>query len=174
MNFHRNSQKRIYVPGLPVFITTNTYQRFEYFLEDIFCHLLVEEINYAKKIKNFALIAFKINPDHVHMVIQPGTDFNYSNIMQFIKKHTARNANLIMNTTLTQKTDDTFPPVEILKKQFINKHGKQNPFPQFKWQKSFHSHIISSEEELNRIKNYIIHQKEKHQLPGNTFLYINE
>ena len=173
MNVYRNSQKRVYLPGVPVFITANTFNRFEYFREDIFCQLLVEEMNFAREAKKYDLMAYKIIPDHIHLIIQPdGEEYNYSQIMHFIKRQTSRNANLIMDEATDLQTGKLFPYIKILRKQFIIKHGNKNPYPPFKWQKSFHSHLITTNEELNRIKKYIIHQKEKHNLKENTYLYI--
>lgn len=94
--FHRDSQKRMPSGGYPVFITTNTQGQAQYFSEDILCDLFVYEMQYACRLKKFEILAYKINPDHVHLIVIPGEEFDYSNIMHFLKRHISRNANYIM------------------------------------------------------------------------------
>jgi len=44
IKLHRHSQKRFYGEGKIYFITTNTFKRFPYFKEDLFCELFIENL----------------------------------------------------------------------------------------------------------------------------------
>jgi REP element-mobilizing transposase RayT len=92
---HRNSQKRIYVQNCVYWVTTCTFDRYPYFLEDIFCELLVEEIKLCQQIKGFELLGYKINPEHVHLMFVPNEKYNVSMVMHFLKRHFSRNMNYV-------------------------------------------------------------------------------
>ncbi len=77
----RYAQKRYYIDGAIYFITTATIARYPYFLDDIICDLMVEQIWLAQRLMKFQIYAYAIMPDHIHLLIQPQTGFNYSNIM---------------------------------------------------------------------------------------------
>lgn len=93
---HRNSQKRIYGEYV-YFITCDVQDKIEFFKEEILCEFWIEEMRLAKEIKKFRLFAFCLNYDHFHFLIKPDNDVaNYSQIMQFIKRHISRNVNIIL------------------------------------------------------------------------------
>ncbi|MBI5755196.1 transposase, partial [Candidatus Peregrinibacteria bacterium] len=96
MNLHRNSQKRIYIPDAAYFITVKTLNNEPFFRESIFCDLFVENLRVCKRLKEFELYGWILAYDHFHLLIRPGDRFNYSKIMQFLKRHFTRNANVIM------------------------------------------------------------------------------
>ena len=73
---HKNSQKRFYDKDHVYFITTVTEQRFPYFNEGLFCELFIENLRMCKKMKRFELYAFTIIPDHVHLLVRPGDEYN--------------------------------------------------------------------------------------------------
>ena len=104
MGRHRNSQKRIYIPGATYFITTVTHGRYPYFEEEIFRELLVDELLFCSELKSFSLYAYAVMPDHAHVLIRPMGGFTYSQIMHFIKRHCARNANFIMGMRVPTMT----------------------------------------------------------------------
>jgi len=83
MNLHRNSQKRYYFENAIYFITTKTYKGYPYFNEDLFCEIFVEELFFCQKLKSFKIYGYKVNPDHVHLLIKPHIKHNYSKIMIF-------------------------------------------------------------------------------------------
>ncbi len=59
---------------------------------------------------------------------------------------------------------------EITKKyrqKYIAKFGNEHHHPKFKWQKSFHDHIIREENDLNNHWNYTMYNFIKHDLPEN-------
>jgi len=93
---HKNSQKRIYGDYI-YFITCNVRDRIEFFREEIFCDLWIEELKLTKETKQFSLFAFCLNFDHFHLLIEPKNDIaDYSKVMQFFKRHVSRNLNIIM------------------------------------------------------------------------------
>ena len=93
---HRNSQKRYIVENAVYFIITNTFNRVEYFNEDILGKLLVEDLLETQRLKCFNLFAYKINPEHIHVLIQPRGKDSYSEIMRSFKTNFSRNANRVM------------------------------------------------------------------------------
>lgn len=84
MHLHRNSQKRYYCNNRIYFITTNTELGYPFFNEDIFCEVFVDVLSFSKQLKGFELLAYKINPNHVHLLIQPGIE-THSEIMRCLK-----------------------------------------------------------------------------------------
>ena len=181
-------QKRIYTKDAIYFITTKTYNSYPYFEEDIFCRLLVQEIYLTQKYKKFDLIAYKINPDHVHFLMKPGCEFNYSQIMQFLKGKFSQNLNKIIGFSQTGNIVKIREDIEqcslsirnleksilVLKNEFLIKHGRNHDFPVFKWQKSFHFHIIKYKKELLYHIEYIKKQHEKHGLSENKYCFVDE
>ncbi len=93
MRLHRNSQKRIYVPGGIYFITTNTYHKHPYFDNDILCELFLETLDFTSLLKGFNLHGLAINPDHLHLLNEPTGKYNYSEIMGALKRNFARDCN---------------------------------------------------------------------------------
>ena len=62
--------------------------------------------------------------------------------------------------------------IEILKSKLLKKYNSKNPFPIFRWQKSFNNWIIRSEKELFEKIEYIVQQSDHHGLEENKYLYI--
>ena len=175
---HRNSFKRFYDQDNIYYIVAKTQDNFPYFKEPIFCELLIEELKLCKELKMFKLYAFSIIYDHVNLLIQPGDKYNISKVMQFIKRHTTRNANYIMgyaneNVYTVGEIGQSRLPVRkhinLIKKlqnNFTYKYGKaQNPFPPFQWQQSFYDHVIRNEKDFEAHLDYTIDNHIKHGLP---------
>ena len=180
---HRNSQKRDYQDNNVYFIVTKTFQNFPYFKEHIFCELFIEELKLCKELKKFKLYGFCIIYDHLNLVVHPSSDFNVSKIMQFIKRHFTRDINYITGTAnagdirecrlrgsnyekynvFIKKYDEK---VEQLKKEY-NKKYCQTQIPKFKWQKSFHDHVIKNSKDFENHYNYTIYNFQKHNLSEN-------
>lgn len=53
------------------------------------------------------------------------------------------------------------------RQQYIAKFGNDFQHPKFKWQKSFHDHIIRNEKDFNNHWNYTMYNYLKHNLPEN-------
>lgn len=172
---HRNSQARIYIENGIYFITTNTYQAYPYFGEDLLCDLLVEDLRHTQNLKDFNIFAYKINPEHMHLLIQPRGKHNHSRIMQTLKTNFARNINDIMGyNDITAKAGVRTPAfIQSYYNQFIRKYGTEHNIPQFKWQDSFHDHIIRDKDDFHNHVEYIQNQWIKHNLPENKYCFID-
>ena len=96
---HRNSQKRFHTTSVVSFLTTNTKGRYPYFKETLFCEVFVENLRICKALKAFQLFGWFLGYDHFHMQILPGEQWNFSAVMQFLKRHVSREINLILNQT---------------------------------------------------------------------------
>ncbi|NQT01037.1 MAG: transposase [Planctomycetes bacterium] len=185
MKKHRDSQKRYYDTNEVYFITVKTYNDYPYFKENFFCDLLIEEIKLSKKIKKFNLLAFCILYDHMHLLVQPGEEYNISKVMQFIKRHFTRNVNYIMGYNneldplhegdigqcrLPKEGQDMIKEfiikVKNYRNQFVQKHGiNQTSIPKFRWQKSYYDHIIRNERDMEYHYEYTTYNFQKHNLP---------
>jgi REP element-mobilizing transposase RayT len=193
MGIHRNSQKRIYRKGAIYFVTTNTHGRYPYFTEDVLCELLIHEFHLCQMTHEFALIAYKINPDHMHLMFQPRGKSNYSAIMHYIKRNSSQNINKIlfnlhgdMNTSseggdahsrLHSISPSPFMFFEAtivnFHSRFITKYGIVHPYPKFQWQLSFHDHIIRDYNDLHNHIQYIKRQWIKHGLDENNWCFVD-
>ena len=179
---HRNSQKRIYGDYV-YFITCDVQDKIEFFKEEIFCDFWIEELKLAKEMKKFKLYAFCLNYDHFHLLIKPDNKIaNYSQIMHFIKRHTSRNLNIILGynkidlgkmVNSGESDIGNFRQREFDKiiyqhrQKYIVKFGNDFHHPKFKWQKSFHDHIIRNVKDFNNHWNYTMYNYLKHNLPEN-------
>ncbi len=228
---HRNSQKRYYIKNAVYFVTTNTHNRVKYFHDEILCDLLVEDLWETQRLKCFNIFAYKINPEHMHALIQPRGRDSYSEIMRSFKTNFSRNANRVMgfdaNFEKLMKTliispqarsssnvppqarsrdlacndiprdpvrmgishdapDNAIRPISVLndaayvtriveyRRRFIAKYNFHPPFPKFKWQSSFHDHIIRDRKDFFHHLEYIRRQWLKHKLLENKYCFINQ
>lgn len=175
MSHHRNSQKRFYVPGASYFITGVTKNRLPYFEEEIFCEIFAENLKICQKFKDFDLHAWFLGYDHFHLLMTPTGKNNISEIMRSLKTNTSCDINRIMNpnfegevtTPRLQEIYGRRPHFFDLKKKFIQKYpnSTQNPFPIFRWQQSFHDHVIRNGEDFLNHMNYIAGNPLKHNMP---------
>ena len=90
---HRNSQKRIYGEGYLCFITTVTDGRVRYFENPILAELCIREIWFVQALKKCELFGYAVLPEHVHLMITPAENANYSEIMGTLKRNVARDIN---------------------------------------------------------------------------------
>ncbi|MFH0833848.1 MAG: transposase [Patescibacteria group bacterium] len=179
MNFHRNSQKRIYDDEFTYSVVVATADRVPFFREEILCKLWTRELQICKNLKQFELYAFCLNYDHFHLLLNP-REANLSEIMRSLKTNFSRNANRILgfskmfegiSSEKARSRDlafgvlEDFATIKILRKKFIEKYGKQSPFPKFKWQKSFHDHFTRDDRDFENQSNYVIFNYLKHSLP---------
>ncbi|MBU1682357.1 hypothetical protein KJ742_00260, partial [Patescibacteria group bacterium] len=116
-------------------------------------------------------------------------------VMQFLKRHISRNINIIMgyktepNITPEgaigqSRLRGTVPPEVIeqfdeyvlnLKKQFHQKFPNQNPYPKFKWLKSYRDHYIRNDDDFDKHWLYIKRNPEKHGLPDDwPYIFLND
>jgi len=194
MSLHRNSQKRYYQENSIYFIVTKTFENFSYFKEPIFCDLFIEDLKICKELKEFKLYGFCLIYDHLNLLIHPNKEFDISEIMRSLKTNFSRDCNYIIDgvenpegpegEVAPPRLQDFQPPrlhpqksfhlqfhmqkyLQNLKNQFIQKYGKnQIIIPKFKWQKSYHDHIIRNEKDFQNHYNYTVYNFQKHNLPN--------
>ena len=188
---HRNSQKRFYIKDGTYFITTNAIDGLSFFEEDLFCDVFVEDLWYAQSLKRFIIFAFKVNPEHAHLLIKPNEKHNYSEIMGSFKRNVSRDINTLMNgENFVRKTkgDDSncrlwendphfirhIRKLKSIQRQFFDKYVHDHPFSKFNWQKSFNHHYIENKRDFINHVNYIKKQYIKHDLGVNKYCFINE
>ena len=183
---HRNSQKRFYIKGAVYFITTATFQRYPYFNDDLLCALLAADIELCRRLKNFTLYGYKINPDHVHLLLRPGDTHHYSEIMRSLKTNFSRNVNRLysLNTGVFNAPMGGFnapmggfnTPLGGFNARagvFCRRRGHVTPpSTAFRWQSSFHDHIIRDRNDFTRHVAYIERQWIKHGLGNNKWCFI--
>ena len=194
MYIRENRQKRYNIENGIYFITTNTYHKYPYFQEDIFCDLFVEDLEYSSKIKNFKIISYKINPDHVHLLLKIPGKTDISKIMQNIKRTVSLHINETENMYALfldgdNKKEFNFHNVdkrllgnneylshmrllEEISNSFYLKFPSSHNFPSFKWQKSFYDHIIRDENDFYKHIEYIENQYIKHELGVNKYCFV--
>lgn len=229
---HRNSQKRIYFKDAVYFVTTSTGNWYSYFKEQIFCDLFAEELRLCKQMKKFRLFAWFLGYDHFHMLIQPGDEFNYSDVMQFLKRNFSRNANYVMGFNKydelsigntgdnhhcrvrkegisifkcdnhpqpegdndRQSNENNYPEGDnddcrisgtdnlrrfvykkfIFRFRFKLKYLNNNPFPKFRWLKSFNDHFSRNNSDFDEHWTYIKWNPQKHNMPDNwSYIFMN-
>lgn len=129
MNFHR-----YYSPDQIVFITQNVEQRQNVFSDSKVTELLLETLQRVKEIHPFSMLAYVILPDHLHLLIQPCGNSNFSQIMHSLKSNFTHNYKAMLNI------DDNI--------KF--------------WQKRFWDHVIRDENDLENHIHYIHVNPQKH------------
>ncbi|KAF0134457.1 MAG: Uncharacterized protein FD145_682 [Candidatus Saganbacteria bacterium] len=171
MKPHRNSQKRIYIDDAIYFITTNTHMAYPYFEDDILCDLFVDVLLLCQEMKSFELYGYKINSNHMHLLIQPNEIFNISKVMQAIKKNYAQDVNKLLGYyNEGENSNSRLREVDLRKYE-----GKiKEPLPQFKWQNSYHDRIIRNRKDFYNHLRYIQNQWIKHDLKENKYCFINQ
>ncbi|MFA7717222.1 MAG: transposase [Candidatus Absconditabacterales bacterium] len=174
-------QQRYYEGGV-YFVTFNTFSRFPYFQHSSLCDLFIEELILAKQEKKFDLYAFCINYDHVHLLLGPDESIgNISQVVQFIKRHFSKNANIILGYTsddlkttnvadngycqLNKKYCQLNKKISCWKKEFLSMDI--HDIPKFKRQKSFYDHIIRDYSDFYTHYRYTTDNYLKHGLSDN-------
>ena len=160
--------------------------------------MFFENLRLCKKLKGFYLYAWVLIYNHIHLLIRPGDDFDYSDVMQFLKRHVSRDVNYIIgyNKFDHSKTEGGIresrlrggnyekfeqpiiehnQKIQLLKFRFKYKYLNKNPFPCFKWHESFRDHYIRNENDFNEHWNYIKNNPFKHGLPDDWgYVFIND
>lgn len=122
------------------------FEKFDGYLDQAICgevflkndgvaSLIAEAIHY-RDTKVYDLISFCIMPNHVHLIFTPqekekGTFYSLTEILHSLKRHTARQSNLILR--------------------------RSGPF----WQDESYDSIVRDENELERIVKYVLYNPVK-------------
>ncbi|MBN2078964.1 MAG: transposase [Spirochaetes bacterium] len=176
---HRNSQKRYYLNGAIYFITTVTRGCYPWFEEDIICRLFIDDLELCAAIKNFAVLGYKVNPDHVHLLIRPSAGHSFSEIMRSLKTNFSRNANRLLagwagrNLPFRERTPAAhLPRLGKYIAMAESRYGGAIPLPALRWQSSFHDHYIRDADDLENHIRYLQRQWIIHGLRENKWLWI--
>lgn len=74
----------------PYFVTFTTRERRAVFQDAWAARLFVDELHKLRHELSFLLLAYVVMPDHVHVIIVPGSTVGLSKIMQYVKGRFAR------------------------------------------------------------------------------------
>ena len=73
------------------YFTTTTLSGFvELFNQDEYTQILIRNLDFYRRKFEFKLLAYVIMPQHLHLIILPGSKGDISEIMRDFKKHTAK------------------------------------------------------------------------------------
>ncbi len=184
----KKSPRRIHEDDAIYFATSKTQNNFPFFREEILGDLWIAELSLVKQIKKFELYAFCLLPDHFHILLRPRSTANLSEVMRSFKTNFSRNANRVLGFSDSpfplqarsrdrahkNSTHKNIAPLlaqadvgEKLAQFFLEKHGANNHFPKFAWQKSFHDHGLRGECDFENHFVYCTQNFIKHGLAAN-------
>jgi putative transposase len=83
---HRKGRKVYNTPYHAHFLTFSCYRRQPLLLDTLPAQWTLECIDLARRETGFALWAYVIMPEHVHLIIAPGDDYDISKILWRIKR----------------------------------------------------------------------------------------
>ncbi len=133
MNF-----RRYYIPGAAVFITQVVQDREPVFRDRKAVSLLHNILNNVKELHPFELLGYVILPDHLHIVIQPTGESNFSDIMHSFKPNFTKAYKKMIGLSSSQSM------------KF--------------WQKRFWDHVIRDDRDLENHLHYTHFNPVKHGL----------
>jgi len=140
---HRNSQKRLSIPGATWFVTTVTEARFPFFKYLEIAGLVEEHVKLLKTLTFSQIFAYAIMPDHVHVIIKPARENNLSRIMGGFKRNTSRECNIMLKN-----------------ESFIRCHPEgADSNPRLRGHPAIDSHLPKHIEKMNELKN-LFHQRQ--------------
>ncbi|HEQ98185.1 MAG TPA: hypothetical protein ENO22_02455 [candidate division Zixibacteria bacterium] len=74
-------------------LTFSCFKRLKLLSEELFCIYLADAVNLARQRNNFALLAYVIMPNHVHLLILPqNEEYSIAKILKSVKQSCARRA----------------------------------------------------------------------------------
>jgi putative transposase len=76
---------RMISPPGTYFVTFSTFQRRRFFIVDNYARLFLKTLYGYRRQGKFALHAFVLMPDHVHLLLTPAPDVTLERVMQLIK-----------------------------------------------------------------------------------------
>ena len=160
---HRNTRRRPYCRFGYYFITTNVSEGFAILNKLEFGYLLEHILHLSANIHTVKLVAYKINSDHVHLIAQIGQSATISEYVASWKRQFSRQVNVLLmrKTSINVKNPgrDSNPDLDLKNK--------------FRWQPSYHSHLITSRHDFKNHIRYILNQREHHNLKNNNHCFID-
>ncbi|MBC8190812.1 MAG: transposase [Candidatus Marinimicrobia bacterium] len=166
---HRNSRRRPYRPFGYYFITTNVCEGFAVLNRLDYGHLLEHVLYFSARIHSSTIIAYKINPDHVHLIVQIGKKGTISDFMGSWKRQFSRQVNQLLFQEALSNTvypGNDVPPGDDSNRRLVTTNN-------FRWQKSYHSHLITSHRDFENHINYILKQQKHHGLEDNKYCFVD-
>src|SRR5690606_19705873 len=110
--------------------------------------------------------------DHFHLIVKPDDEIaNISEIMRSLKSNFSRDVNQLIKGDVPER--------RLLGKQYssrfakdfdiidLSKYKNKLKILHFKWQKSFHHHVIMNLKDFENHHNYTVNNFYKHNLPEN-------
>ena len=88
-------KKREFIQGASYHVTTRTNNKSRVFECNVGRKVMLTVLRAAKEKYQFRLYNFCIMPTHIHLLIQPTGDYTLSQIMHWIKTHSAKRWNSI-------------------------------------------------------------------------------
>ena len=88
--------KTINIPGQAYFVTSKVYKNQNIFVYDEFCEIIMNNLEFYGKSKNFKLLGYVIMPNHIHIVIWPMGKYSISDILRDFKKRTAKEISSVL------------------------------------------------------------------------------
>jgi putative transposase len=131
MNF-----RRYYIPGGAVFITQVVLYREPIFRGPKMVLLLREVLHNVQGLHPFTMLGYVFLPDHLHLLIQPGGESNFSEIMHSFKPNFTKEYKKVLGLSPSQSM------------KF--------------WQKRFWDHVIRDDRDLENHLHYIHFNPVKH------------
>jgi putative transposase len=130
--------RRFYVPNAIVFLTLVTKNRQVLFDMNHPHHvdMFFDKMRAVREFKPFKLLAYAFLPDHIHLLMQPAGEANFSSILQSVQR------------------SYTF--------EYKDRYEIQGPLSL--WQHRFWDHIIRDENDLNRHFDYTHWNAVKHRM----------
>ncbi|MCL2762973.1 MAG: transposase [Treponema sp.] len=92
-------KKRVFVEGTFYHVTSRTNNKIRVFENNLGRKIMVITLQDAKDKYHFRLANFCVMPTHIHLLIQPANGTNMSDIMHWIKIHSAKRWNFIHGST---------------------------------------------------------------------------
>ena len=81
--------RRIHAPGT-YFVTSRAWESRKLFTKPPVCEIFMETLLHYRDQGNFLLHAFVLMPDHIHLILTPGSGITLERAVQFIKGGSAR------------------------------------------------------------------------------------
>jgi REP element-mobilizing transposase RayT len=169
---------RTHIKNAAYHINWDTKNKFPFFNEDIFSQILIDNFEFYQVKKEFNLIAFKINPDHIHSIIQLTGDFRISQIVQSIKRSSSNQINQIIHHEMDENPYEKMDWAEQLQQYHIQ-YKRINNFEtkyfqnKFSWHRGFNDVLIRNSIQMKSAIKYIRDQAIHHDYQENIFCYIS-
>jgi putative transposase len=128
--------RRYYIPGTAVFITQVVLYREPAFSNPDHVKLLQEILHNVKKLHPFVMLGYVFLLDHLHFIIQPTGESNFSDIMHSFKPNFTKEYKKLVGLSPSQSM------------KF--------------WQKRFWDHVIRDDRDFENHLHYIHYNPVKH------------